>query len=460
MKQWQLQLRKLGWLERAWLLAPVAVWFSFQPLFRFGQDSSTYYELSVTVVYLVVLALTGLPAIWRAKHTLLKQVSVWAAVAFVGFGLLSLFWTSNFTRGFLTEGIAGLLLLVFLAAVAEQEKLRKLLPLLSRIFVFSAVVMSVLAVVQVIAGIWLPRNETLLCAGCVADQFGFARPNLFAIEPQFLGNLLLAPLLIVTQRLLKGERGWKLVASTGIVSVGLFLTLSRGAMLAFAVGMLVLFLFSRSSRAVLKVSGLVIAAFVVTIFVQGMSAALNPRVDVTFYGAVKSSINQLSLGVIKLPEEQKVVQKNSETTPVFSGYVPESTDTRTSLSGLALGTWRVAPARIIFGVGAGSSGVTMHQTYPDAIDTREIVQNQYLEVLLEYGLVGMSLFAVLVFGTLRQLRRRGLMFAVVVAYAVQWWFFSGYPNALHVYLALILFVAVSLSSERHVEVGQKRQSSK
>lgn len=445
------KLRELNWLERLWLGVPIALWFSYQPLMRFGQDATTYYELSITLIYVAVLALAGLPTVWRARKILVKDRAVQLTGAFVAVSLISLFWTPNLTRGILTLGVVGLLYLVFLAALAEQKRLKKLLPELATVLVVSAVIVSVFAFLQVIAGIWLPGNETLLCAGCVADQFGFVRPNGFAVEPQFLGSLLIAPLLVLTRLLLKGRRDTTIIVSFLIVSTAMFLTLSRGAIFAFALGALVLVIWSwREVQAIIRTALLLAAAFFTTLLIQGTSAALNPRVDITFYGAVSVSVNQLSLGIISLPAEQASTTSGEEA-PVFEGYVEESTGTRLSLTQLALRTWASSPMNVLFGVGLGGSGVAIHESFPSEIDAREIIQNEYVELLLEYGLVGLGLFIAILVGFLRGTWKAKWAWAFLAAYALQWSFFSGYPNALHVYLVLIaLYVCLrSVSTNVH-----------
>lgn len=443
MKKVKLFFKKLSWLERLWLFAPVALWFSYQPLMRFGEDATSYYEISVTLVYVLVLALVGLPDVWRARIRLARDTAVRVAGVFVLLSLLSLLWTPNLTRGILTVGIIGLLYLILLAAIAERGRLKKLLPMLANVLITSAIVISILAFLQVIVGIWLPRAEALLCAGCTADQFGFVRPNVFAIEPQFLGSLLIAPLLILLREFLRGKRS--LAALIGFITIGsaLFMTLSRGAIFAFAFGALILFgLNLRKLKYFFEPVVALVAAFLVALLIQGATAALNPRIDVTFYGAISSSISQLSLGTIQLPAGRAAQSNNDETAPAFDGYVEESTDARLNLTQLALGTWRATPLRVLFGVGVGGTGAAIHAAYPDKIDAREIVQNEYVEILLEYGLVGLALFVALLGGFVWGTRHAKWTWAFLAAYAVQWWFFSGYPNALHIYLVLIVLYVV------------------
>lgn len=75
-----------------------------------------------------------------------------------------------------------------------------------------------------------------------------------------------------------------------------------------------------------------------------------------------------------------------------------------------------------------------------------MVQNHYVELLLELGVIGFALFACVIVGFVRQQRRAAYAVAIAAAFAVQWWFFSGYPNALHIFLILAFIYAVQAST--------------
>lgn len=78
-----------------------------------------------------------------------------------------------------------------------------------------------------------------------------------------------------------------------------------------------------------------------------------------------------------------------------------------------------------------------------------MVQNEYLELLLEIGLVGFAVFAAIIIGIVAKTKRTPWAWAIIAAFLVQWWFFSGYPNALHVFLILAIMYAV-LSEKKKV----------
>lgn len=447
---------KLSVFELVWLFAPIAVWFSYRPLIQLGKDSSMNYELSITVIYTLVLALISLPIVWKSKKSLSGNRTILLVTGFVVVSALSIIWSPDRTRGVLTLGVIGMLYLIFLAAFAAAGTLKKLLPALPRIFIGTAVLMSILAFVQVIAGVWLTRDQALLCRACTAVQFGFARPSVFTIEPQFFANLLLVPAVVLIRRVLTAKQSVLVVSSASIIVSAIFLSLSRGAILAFGAGLLILLVFTRPALKMFFVAlGILVTGFIVGLTVQGLAAVMNPSIDTSFFKAVNASINQLSLGVIDLQsarqatvQEQAVVPATlssstpPEVAPNFDGYVAESTNVRLKLSGLGLQSWVKSPERVVFGVGLGGSGVVLRQDFPTQVNEREIVQNEYVEVLLENGVIAMSLFIAIIAGLFWALRQTKWLWAILTMFLVQWNFFSGYPNALHIYLMFVLLLVL------------------
>ena len=455
-------LAKLSWLERIWLLMPIFIWFSYLPRIGLGGDATMNYELSLTLIYVVVLAMVGLPTIWRHRKALLKSKHIWILTAFLLWSLLSIIWSPNRLRGVLTGGILGLVYLIFLAAWAERVRLRRLLPTLAKLLVGSATIASILALIQMVVGTYIQsRDVTGLCAGCVAGQFGFVRPNLFAIEPQFFGNLLLAPILIVYYYLITHRRNWRVGLIFILLLTTLGLTLSRGAIYACAIGMVVLWLTVRGWwLAKLMTIDFILMAMVACLSIQGGLAVISPTYSETFWGAVTKSINHLSLGIIDLrpgkvdvnSEESSSASDSSTNTspssdeqqPAYDGYVAESTDVRVNLTKTALTAWSSQDLfHRLAGAGLGSSGVVMAQQTGSSYQ-KEIVQNEYVEILLERGVIGLLLFLAAIVSTFHKPHRRNAtwVWSILAAYLVQWCFFSGLPNALHIYLVTSLLLIV------------------
>lgn len=444
---------KLSLLERLWLGLPVVVWFSYWPNLHFGQDGTMNYEASVALIYCLVLALVGLPSVWRDRQKLIRNHQVWLVGSLVVYAGVTVLWSLNTTRGFLTAGIIGILFLIFLGFVAQRRQLAKLAPRLIKLIVGGAVAMGILAIIQFLVGIWSSSDTTLLCAGCVSGQFGWPRPNVFTIEPQFFGNLLLLPLLIVTNRVFLKKANWRWLGLVGFLQFSLFLTMSRGAIYAYFVGVVILTMINyRQIRQIGSLILVSLSALLISFFAQGLAVIVSPTVSETFTGAVTKSLNQLSLGVVDLRPETKQTITETDTSqkeePAFDGYVEESTNIRLGRTEMALEAWQKDLPTMLFGAGLGSAGLAVHQAYPEEIGAREIVQNEYAERLLERGLIGLGLFVVALVWLIYRLRPRWLV-AIVAAYMFQWLFFSGYPNALHIYLGLLLLSTWPLPSAKN-----------
>lgn len=455
-----LKKAKANWYEYLWLGAPVALWFSYQPVIKIGQSAIMNLELSIALIYLFILALGSLIAALPSLKQLFRYKSVWLVTAFTLLASLSVVWAPNTLRAVLTAGVIVCIYLVFLGALAHKERLVRSLPKLLKVTIIVSAAMALLVFVQFFAGIWLVYGQGLLCAGCVSDQFGFVRPNLFAIEPQFLGSLFLPGALLLASLILQKKQRWYVWAAFCLVVAALLLTLSRGALFAFLAGLMVLAVIHRGRLKRLGMTAvLLVGVFISVTFMQGLASVMNPRIEETFLGAASKSINQLSLGVIKLPVVKNkpaapsvvptVVDEAKKEKPAYSGYVEESTTIRLKFSDYALQTWQRAPwLEKAFGVGVGGAGIAMNRAFPEVIDAKEIVQNQYIEVLLEMGLIGFVLFFGSIIGLLIiTLKRVTWTWGLVAAFMVQWATFSGYPNALHIYVALIVIAVVAI--QRH-----------
>lgn len=187
-------------------------------------------------------------------------------------------------------------------------------------------------------------------------------------------------------------------------------------------------------------------------------AQVSPTND-TYMTGVEKVLNHLSLGLIDLPvekpvenlEENRGGEENLEQVEsdaqdaVFDGYVAESTDIRLKLSGIAVEAWSKDMRTILFGVGLGGAGQALYNAGLSP-SPKEIVQNQYVSLLLETGLVGVSLFMLTVVLVVMVIWKKtqisGMMLSLMVTYGVSLCFFAGLPNALQIYLLLILFTAL------------------
>lgn len=456
-----------SFFEKMFLFSPIVVWFSYFPNFQIGRESGTNLEMSIPLIFCFALSLAAIFEISKNFRRNFQQLSAkkafWLSSVFVVWNSLSIFWSENTLRAILTSGVWGVLWLIFIGLILSKN-LVEMLPILIKIFIISAVVNSVLAIIQVAIGAF---TDFGLCRGCLATGFGFVRPSVFAIEPQFFGSMLLAPILIEFWRILSGNNDSKHKVALILMLIAIYLTLSRGAIFALVPAMILeVFIVNKELRLSLKKGFLklvifLFASFSVGMLWHGIFTELNPRIADGFYDSVSKSINQLSLGKVSLPKNrpvEKPVEKQLEPgiqdskellnklnapKASFDGYVEKSTDERTSLNRFAVHTWSRNLHTILFGVGAGGAGKAILRTTHQTGWEFEIIQNEPLSILLELGIIGFAIwFSFIIFYTWST-RRYKLSWAISFAFLLQWNFFSGLPNALHIYLILAVILTLN-----------------
>lgn len=494
---------------------PMALFLSYYPIISLGSTDSMNLELSVPLIWLVifdVVVFIKLLQLWikSPRHFHFPGISdrrIFLLALFPLYTTISLFWSGNQLRGVLTAGIMWALFIAIFAIIFITPLLE--LPknfrrnIFIAIFGASLIACAICWLQSVLDTCGVPRETTLLCRGCTYQSFGFPHPSGLAIEPQFMGNLLLAPTLLglyvltfnrQTKTISQTQKLW-LTLVTFVISATLFLTFSRGAIYAYGVAIMFLFIVAIVKKTNWKILLIVpMLSFAIALTAQGIMATISPTSD-NFATATTKAIHHLSLGKIDLrPRTQTQAEGSTQdetpeeqvTEPNFSGYVAESTDVRIGLNTVAITTWRNAPGRTVFwqgfdcwhadgmchgsqpitlasmyfGVGLGGAGTAMHEAWPSQVaSAKEIVQNQPISLLLELGIFGIDflIFGLIVCFFPRFFSHRFIdgrqaneinasytnfwqnsfvipLIAMILAYAVSLNFFSGLPNALHIYL--------------------------
>lgn len=480
-------------------ILPAALYFSYFPLISFGKNETMNFEISLSLIWLVLfdLAVAVLVVPQKTYWQMVKRFWLW--LLFPAWLTLSLIWSLNPIRGLLTVGILWLIYF----AVSGLYYLRNLFDSDFRakfwkIFYCTTIIICIWCLVQCLLDLaGIGRDYTLMCAGCTYRMFGFPHPNGFAIEPQFMGNLLLAPALTLAYFNIKDSNASHLAKSARparvtkqlpqsshaarkpprflpklllfVVLATLFLTFSRGAIYAFVVAMVSMsaFFIAKEKKSARKplvktiglVWGIIVIAFAFTLNLQGIMASVSPTTD-TYRSGVAKVLNHLSLGIIDIdapkqansdapkptidPTDSKSSASSSiepQTTgspeeAIFDGYVEESTNARVYLTNSGIASWQQSPSTILFGVGLGGAGQALYQN-GFIVAPKEIVQNQYASLLLESGLVGITLFIltlILIIRIVLKTRSSIITFSLLLAYAITLCFFSGLVNALQIYL--------------------------
>ena len=501
-----------------WIL-PIVLFFSYYPVISLFSTESSNYEFSLPLLWLLLMGFLSLPILLMDLCNLItKKVSLTQPEAQIPLILssiplyfsLTLLWSSNKLRGLMTAGIIWCLYLSLLTFY--KNIILKRTPLsLEKPFLLGAILASGFCWVQAILNtLNIPGDRILLCLGCTNLSFGFPHPNGFAIEPQFMGNLLLAPAIFLVFRVIHPKNNQtrkakiRYLALVGYIISTLFLIFSRGATYSFFLAIAVIFLyelFHAKNRLLIatKLISLVLFPLIFVTLVQGLMSEFGPTSD-TFIGGVSRSLSQMTLGRIKIPlpeaknpsttsNESSNLSPNDNTNtnastntsanpisdaPLFDGYITESTDIRVKLSKMGLQLALSHPKQFFFGSGLGSSGVTLYKAFPELGSTKEITQNQYIAILVETGFIGILIIfcsGTCVFylcysrqklvkpsssqsskqsmkksnftSQISRITPAKLYFAsLILAYAASVCFFSGLPNALHIYLVPVLYPAL------------------
>ena len=446
---------------------PVALIFSYFPVISLGGNETMNFELSLTLIWLVLFDLFAFVMIvkkYRAQifSKVFGSILWWLFPLFVTFSVL---WSLNVTRGLLTVGLMWAIFFAVIAFFELRENLDKSFwKVFWRWFFGSALFVCAWCLVQCILDVsGCSQDVSLLCDGCVYQMFGFPHPNGFAIEPQFMGNLLLAPTFVSLYFYVK-NKDKKYLLLFFAFAAALFLTFSRGAIYACVVGLLFMFGFYMAKakkkerknlvKFALKTLGVFVASFVFILNLQGIFSAVAPTSD-TYGDGVAKVINHLSLGVIDVRSQNNNWNEmvpdgepsNAAAQPVFDGYVAESTDTRVRLATAAFEIWKMDFKTMMVGVGIGGAGQALYN-YGYSPAPKEIVQNEFASLFLEVGLIGVLLFALIValaaWMVLKRTEAPGLILALIVAYAVTLLFFSGFPNAIQIILLPPLLALLTL----------------
>lgn len=519
----KIQLFLLLWL-------PGCLFFSFHPVLTLAKTSTTNFELSLPLLWLICFTLVSLPdcfiffknTFWKKSKESASGVTrsfkvirlnttqfKFFSLIFPIYATISVVWSKNSLRGFLTAGVIWCLCLSLLTFIKNIVLYKKQLgKQIERNLLISSLAIAGFCWFQsVLDVLGVTPDKTLLCLGCTSQTFGFPHPNGFAIEPQFMANLLLAPIFLSLSSLFSNystkknqsclfKFSWYLISFSLIAT--LYLTLSRGAIFSFWVGAFALFLLkiiavikSQTTlktfiRKIILQLSLVILPLVFTLIMQGFFTAIGPT-HLSFFDGVSTSLSQLSLGRINLrtseqnnikhgplpqtsqPQDINQTQtsqtQNPQIAPQFTGYIAESTSIRLKLNEMAIDSWNDSVNQIFFGVGLGSTGVNLYQKFPELGSPKEIIQNEYLALLYEQGVLGVIAFCLTVASlaiiyilynknpvksSLSKTKathrteqntsssflesKKAHVLILYLVYALTLCFFSGLPNALHIYL--------------------------
>lgn len=290
----------------------------------------------------------------------------WAALS------VSLFFTGDMSRSITVFAFiifTSLFSILPNQYISSRERLEKVIVVLF----WSTLLVCVFGIFQFLGDvIGLPTSITGLREGYTSAVFGFPRVQAFSMEPLYLGNYLLFPLGIFLSMYLSHTKVKFLTRPLlfGIIFLILLiiaLTVSRGAYLALAVMLLVMFVFMAKRFLTPKI----IAVAIVTILLGGAAIIwfINKGDDQAYDEFVKHI----------------TVEDFSEGESVQGRFIEYER------------ALELAENNPTFGIGIGAYGVTK-KGFPDHDDISDydIVNNEYIELLTETGWIGLISFSVII----------------------------------------------------------------
>ncbi|HEY1085135.1 MAG TPA: O-antigen ligase family protein [Candidatus Saccharimonadales bacterium] len=438
MKSHHYSLRHISYTSLTVVLA--LLWLSYQPLVNLGIVSGVHIDISLLYITVGLCILFSLRNLWKNLPVFARQPLWLTLFAFTLISSFSMLWSPNSFRALVTVAFNWVILAFVSTILLHHQKLKKRQETLIKVVAAVGILSAIWAIFQIIGDTAdLSRSLTLLPQAYTGGVFGIARPTGFALEPQFFGSLLIAPICWFAWKLLTKKPNALFVAGfLGTFSL-LILTLSRGAIIGAVVALLVLLILKRPN---LKQSAVLFANMGVSVLVSlGLifTVASFRQDAIDGQDAVRRSVSHLTLGIINLPTPAK--QKSEKTTgrAVVSekksdtGYVESSTSSRLSTSQAALKIWSQSASTVLFGVGVGGFGASVTETSDDVANS--IVNNYYLEILAELGIVGLgtllTFFGLLLFSLAK--KKQWLLISIIAGFLVQCCFFSGNANILHVW---------------------------
>jgi len=408
-----------------WLLIVFFLPFERVPTINIGgTDLKINTVLGLITLFAWILALMANPKKWKVEpNALAIPLSLFAAAL-----IASLMGAVNLPRA-----LEVLIFILFTMALAvltvnmvnSKEALRKTIVVLFA----SALVAAAFGLFQFGGDIiGLPSSITLLKEGYTKAIFGFPRIQAFSMEPLYFANYLLIPICIGIALIFnKAEpfKRWFFISIVLLLLINFILTVSRGGYLGLVGSLAVLGILM--FRKIFTWRNVLIGIFAIGIVGYGVAFALS-KGD---YQATNEFIGHVMVTDFK----------NSE-----------SVQGRLLTYRRAYNAYKWYP---VFGIGIGNYG-PFAKFYPSETPQKgwDIVNNQYIELLAETGLVGAVAFGFLIlvltmrtFIALkyaRDLLLRSVLigaFAALVGILIQYNFMSTL-YIIHIWILIGLLIAV------------------
>ena len=282
---------------------------------------------------------------------------------FLLYGFASIFRASDLTRALVIWSLwllVDLIYKVISSLKLSDEQRTKIID----VILYSTLLVALFGLYQFIAdSIGLGQSLTGLRYQYTKEILGFPRIQSVAIEPLYFSNFLLVPFYLALKRYFDhkkffGSYFW----ITFLIMINIFLGVSRGAYIALSITIVALIIYLIVKKDWLKIYKILLS------LVLSFIASILLIFSLNGTDATKTYFNH-------------IVVRDTNTEVSTTGRVEVYDD--------ALSIFKENP----FGIGVASFGVE-NQSVVDYTDIKSYgaVNNQYLEILVEVGIIGFVLF--------------------------------------------------------------------
>ena len=368
--------------KNRYLVKLYIVFMTMQILFYF-LNSDQYFQLSGMYIFLLGASLFGM--LWLLLNIWNRPVNIYQTIIVLLFICVIISIVANSSaieRGYLLSYI----LLMFTALIfASMDFTKKELDRLSQAYIWFGVIVSLLIIV-------VHKRFYAEESNRITIQLG-TNP---LIDPNYLGACLVAPSFLALYKAFEGSKKYRRISwiATFIIITGVFLTGSRGALLAWGVGVFLIFCKKFFHRPNIKK----VALFIATCMI-GVVAAL-----------------------IIIPEAYFERMFDMGT------WMDPSNMRRLSL-------WKNAidyiGQRPLLGYGLGNTVATVG----------EAAHSTYLDIFVQTGVIGGFLFVLLLVALL--LKKSNVFMKAIIASTIVWAVFIAAEATMYLWLNISLCIAYS-----------------
>lgn len=341
----------------------------FLPFERIASLNLGFMDVKVNQLFGGLTIIAWVLSLLFSKKKIQPFALTWPIAIFISILIVSL--TQS---GYLPRSLLVFIFILFTIAISilvnnfvtSKEKLNQLL----KVLLITTLITCLFSFWQFMGDIvGLPMSITGLREAYTKAVFGFPRVQGFSMEPLYLGNFLLIPLGILSVLVLNHQnlirRNYQVIL-LAIILITQVLTVARSAYLA--VGIMILFLGFFYLKKIFSLRNILIFISVCIV-----------TFSVSYTFLIKA--------------EPRAIDEFISRIELSDFSVAESTVGRLDTYQKAIDYWRESP---LIGIGIGN--YAMHsKNYPNPEITTawDIVNNEYLEILAETGILGLASFALI-----------------------------------------------------------------